>query len=351
MLFFWGLLAVAFVWVGRVLLDYVLRDARKRGRDLDRVLIVGDGDQAELVANRIRRSPELGYRIVGFIGDAPHPNVGPILGTLDQVGSLIVEHEIGEVIVAHPGIQHAQLVELITSSTQSHVNIKVVPDIFELMAREVETSELRGLPLMRVRDVALSGWARVAKRTMDIAVSWMVLVLISPVLLLTAFLVKLTSPSGPVLFVQERVGLDGEPFQMIKFRSMRPDAEVGTGPVWAQPDDDRRTPLGAFMRRFSIDECPQFVNVLVGEMSLVGPRPERPEFVERFQRIIPRYQDRHREKAGLTGWAQVNGLRGQTSIEERTRYDLFYVENWSLAFDVKIMLRTLGTVLRDENAY
>jgi lipopolysaccharide/colanic/teichoic acid biosynthesis glycosyltransferase len=170
-------------------------------------------------------------------------------------------------------------------------------------------------------------------------------------MLLTAFLIKLTSPAGPVLFVQERVGLDGHPFQMIKFRSMHPDAEADTGPVFADPRDTRRTPLGAIMRRFSIDEWPQFVNVLAGEMSLVGPRPERPEFVERFERIVPRYQDRHREKSGLTGWAQVNGLRGRTSIEERTRYDLFYVENWSLAFDLKILLKTAGTVLKDENAY
>jgi exopolysaccharide biosynthesis polyprenyl glycosylphosphotransferase len=199
--------------------------------------------------------------------------------------------------------------------------------------------------------VALRGLGRVLKRGMDVAVAWTLLVVLSPVMLLTAFLVKITSPEGKVMFVQERVGLDGRPFEMIKFRSMRPDAEAETGPVFAEPNDVRRTPLGAVMRRFSIDEMPQIVNVLLGEMSLVGPRPERPEFVAKFEQIVPRYQERHREKAGVTGWAQVNGLRGQTSIEERTKYDLFYVENWSLAFDVKILLKTIGAVVRDRNAY
>jgi exopolysaccharide biosynthesis polyprenyl glycosylphosphotransferase len=207
------------------------------------------------------------------------------------------------------------------------------------------------LPLMRVRDVALRGWMRVLKRALDVTVSWTALVLLSPLLLLMAFLVKLTSPEGPVLHVQERVGLDGRPFQMLKFRSMRADAEAESGPVWTVPNDPRRTRLGGFIRRFSVDELPQLINVLVGEMSLVGPRPERPEFVAQFARLVPRYQERHMEKAGLTGWAQVNGLRGQTSITERTEYDLFYVETWSLAFDIKILLKTLAAVIRDRNAY
>jgi exopolysaccharide biosynthesis polyprenyl glycosylphosphotransferase len=185
---------------------------------------------------------------------------------------------------------------------------------------------------------------------MDLAVSGAVLILGSPLLLLLAILVKLDSP-GPVFFVQERVGLDGRPFHLIKFRSMREDAEQKTGPIWAAPDDRRRTKIGTFIRRWSLDELPQLVNVLIGEMSLVGPRPERPYFVEQFSREVPRYGERHNERAGLTGWAQVNGLRGQTSITERTKYDLFYVENWSLAFDVKILLKTIGAIFRDKNAY
>jgi exopolysaccharide biosynthesis polyprenyl glycosylphosphotransferase len=359
MLVYWALLSIAMVWLYRVILDALLREAHRRGIDVERVLIVGDGEQAELVHAKIVQAPELGYRVVGFIGEADADSdpvaisrgTVPVLGDLDTVSDVVRRYDIGEVIVARPGISHTQLVDIVSSCTREHVNIKIFPDIFELMAREVETSELTGLPLMRVRDVALRGWMRFLKRAMDAAVSWTALVLLSPVLLAMALLIKLTSPHGPILHVQERVGLDGRPFYMLKFRSMRPDAEAETGPVFAVPNDPRRTPLGGLIRRFSIDELPQLINVLLGEMSLVGPRPERPEFVAQFANLVPRYQERHMEKAGLTGWAQVNGLRGRTSIAERTEYDLFYVETWSLAFDIKILLKTLATVIRDRNAY
>jgi exopolysaccharide biosynthesis polyprenyl glycosylphosphotransferase len=185
----------------------------------------------------------------------------------------------------------------------------------------------------------------------DVVISFAVLILVSPFMLMTALLIKLTSHDGPVFLVQERVGLDGRPFQMIKFRSMRPDAEKATGPVWAKKGDPRRTRFGTLLRRFSIDELPQFINVLFGDMSVVGPRPERPHFVEQFSMSVPRYLERHREKSGITGWAQVNGLRGNTSVEERTAYDLWYVENWTLWLDVKIMLRTMLAIVVDRNAY
>jgi exopolysaccharide biosynthesis polyprenyl glycosylphosphotransferase len=352
MLVYWAVLATALVWLCRVVLDALLRDAHRRGRDLERVLIVGDGEQAQLVEAKIRQAPEVGYRIVGFVGNGlPNARVGPVLGQLKDVPRLVREQRVGEVIIAWPALGHAELVDLIAGCTQQHVDIKIFPDIFELMAREVEASELIGLPLMRVRDVTLRGWMRFLKRALDVAVSWTMLVGLSWWFLLMALLVKLTSPRGPVLYVQERVGLDGKPFYMLKFRSMRPDAEVDSGPVWTVPNDPRRTRLGGLIRRFSLDEFPQLINVLLGEMSLVGPRPERPEFVAQFANLVPRYRERHMEKAGMTGWAQVNGLRGQTSIVERTEYDLFYVETWSLAFDIKILLKTLATVIRDRNAY
>jgi exopolysaccharide biosynthesis polyprenyl glycosylphosphotransferase len=350
MLVYWALLSIGLVWLARSILDGLLREAHRRGRDLVRVLIVGDGEAAELVQAKIEAAPELGYRVAGFIGRSD-ARVRPILGDLGSVAPVVLQHHIGEVIIASPGVSHPKLVEIVTSCTRQGVDIKIFPDIFELMAREVETSELTGLPLMRVRDVALRGWMRFLKRALDVSISWTALVLLSPFLLLTALLVKLTSPDGPVLHVQERVGLDGRPFQMLKFRSMRPDAEADSGPVWTVPDDPRRTRLGAFIRRWSLDEFPQLINVLLGEMSLVGPRPERPEFVAQFADLVPRYPERHMEKAGLTGWAQVNGLRGQTSIVERTEYDLFYVETWSLAFDIKIILKTLAAVIRHKNAY
>ena len=354
MLVYWALLSIALVWAMRVLVDALLRQAHRRGRDLERVLIVGDGEQAQLVAAKIESAPELGYQIAGYIGNGstnPNRRVQPVLGSLHDVPRIVREQGVGEVIIAWAGISHPDLVDIIAGCTQQRVDIKIFPDIFEIMAREVETSELTGLPLMRVRDVTLRGWMRFLKRALDVGVSWTLLVFLSPLLLLMAFLVKLTSPSGPILYVQERVGMDGRPFYMLKFRSMRPDAEAESGPVWATPNDPRRTRLGELIRRFSIDEFPQLVNVLLGEMSLVGPRPERPEFVAQFANLVPRYRERHMEKAGMTGWAQVNGLRGQTSIVERTEYDLFYVETWSLAFDVKILLKTLAAVIHDGNAY
>jgi exopolysaccharide biosynthesis polyprenyl glycosylphosphotransferase len=352
MLVYWALLSILLVWAMRVVLDALLRQAHRGGRDLERVLIVGDGEQAQLVQDKITSAPELGYRIVGYIGNgSPSPHVQPVLGGLRDVPRVVREQGVGEVIIAWAGISHPDLVDIIAGCTQQRVDIKIFPDIFELMAREVETSELTGLPLMRVRDVTLRGWMRFLKRALDVCVSWTLLVFLSPLLLVMALLVKLTSPHGPILYVQERVGLDGKPFYMLKFRSMRPDAEAQSGPVWAVRNDPRRTRLGQMIRRFSVDEVPQLVNVLVGEMSLVGPRPERPEFVAQFSNLVPRYRERHMEKAGLTGWAQVNGLRGQTSIVERTEYDLFYVETWSLAFDVKILLKTLAAVIRDRNAY
>ena len=352
MLVYWALLSIGLVWLTRVVLDALLREAHRRGRDLEQVLIVGDGEQAQLVEAKIRSAPELGYRIAGFIGNgSPSPRVQPVLGGLPDIPRVVRDQGIGEVIIAWAGISHHQLVDIVTGCTRQRVDIKIFPDIFELMAREVETSELTGLPLMRVRDVALRGWMRFLKRALDVAVSWTLLVFLSPWLLLMALLVKLTSPHGPILYVQERVGLDGRPFYMLKFRSMRPDAEAASGPVWAVPNDPRRTRLGQIIRRFSLDEFPQLINVLLGEMSLVGPRPERPEFVAQFSNLVPRYRERHMEKAGMTGWAQVNGLRGQTSVVERTEYDLFYVETWSLAFDVKILLKTLAAVIRDKNAY
>lgn len=202
-----------------------------------------------------------------------------------------------------------------------------------------------------MRDVALRGWKVTLKRAMDIVGSAVGLVLLSPLMFLIALLIKIDSP-GPALFSQERMGLDGKRFYMLKFRTMRVDAEKD-GPGWTRKDDPRRTRVGAILRRTNLDELPQLINVLLGEMSLVGPRPERPIYVEEFRKRIPRYMERHREKAGMTGWAQVNGLRGDTSIEERTKYDLWYIENWSVWLDIKIILLTIWQALtgRSENAY
>jgi exopolysaccharide biosynthesis polyprenyl glycosylphosphotransferase len=351
---YWALLALGFIWLSRVSLDSLMREFRRRGFDTARVLIAGAGEAGQLVLDKIQHAPELGYRVVGFVDHNHLDNAGgrvPVLGHPEDIPRLVDEHRVSEIIVAASELSQRERLHLVSRLAGRQVNIKIVPDIFEIMASEVTTSDLSGLPMMRVRDVALRGWNLRLKRGLDLVVSVLALIFLSPLLLFIALLVKLTGRSGPVFFVQERVGLDGRPFYLVKFRSMRPDAEAATGPVWASPDDDRKTRLGAWLRRWSVDELPQLVNVLAGEMSLVGPRPERPHFVNIFKDTIPRYADRHNEKAGVTGYAQVNGLRGQTSIEERTKYDVYYVENWSLAFDVKILLKTIGTVFRDKHAY
>lgn len=348
------LFSLILVLIGRFVHSSFQAALRGRGVGEDRVLIVGTGDIAKMILDKMRQSPGLGYRPVGFVTEEKGPASifgVPVLGLIDDIGALVKEYRIDEVIVAIPTLSHQQLLEIVSKCQKRNVNIKCFPDLFQIIASEIDISDLDGLPLITVRDVALKGWNLVMKRWVDLVFSAAALVFLSPFMLLVALLIKLTSPDGPVFYTQERVGLDGKPFQVIKFRSMRPDAEVSTGPVWAKKGDDRTTPLGRIMRRYSIDELPQLVNVLIGEMSLVGPRPERPYFVEQFKMTVPGYFDRHNEKAGLTGWAQVNGLRGNTSIEERTAYDLWYVENWTLWLDFKIMLQTLFVVFRDKNAY
>jgi len=318
------------------------------------VLIVGTGEVGQMILQKIRHLPGLGYEVTGFVDDRSDLETirgVPVLGQTGDLPSLIGEHSIDEVIIALPEeASHEEILTIISLCERGKVDIKVYPDVFQIMAAQVSIGDLGGLPLLTVRDIALRGWRLTLKRAVDLIGSAVGLVVVSPLMLLLAALIKLDSP-GPVFYVQERMGLDAKPFWMIKFRSMWADAEAKTGPVWATKDDPRRTRLGAFIRRFSVDELPQLINVVLGEMSLVGPRPERPVFVEQFRQSIPRYMDRHREKSGLTGWAQVNGLRGDTSIAERTKYDLWYIENWSLLLDFKIILKTIFNAFASKNVY
>ena len=230
------------------------------------------------------------------------------------------------------------------------MTIHVVPDLGRFTSLRGGVEEFEGLPFVHLRESPLYGWSQVGKRIFDVLFSLVVLVLLSPVFLALALAVRLTSP-GPVLYGQERMGLDGQRFRMLKLRTMRVDAERGDGAGVGAPGDARRTPIGAFLRRFSLDELPQFVNVLRGEMSVVGPRPERPVFVERFRQTVPGYMLRHKVKSGVTGWAQVNGLRGNTSLETRIEYDIEYIERWSFWLDLKIIGMTVIRVLFDRNAY
>ncbi|MFQ5342697.1 MAG: undecaprenyl-phosphate glucose phosphotransferase [Anaerolineae bacterium] len=346
-------LTIAFVMLDRILYGVIAGMLRSRGIGEEQVLIVGAGDVGQQMVRRAQASPWLGYEIIGFVdGVSGIDRVQgvPVLGKTEELADVIERYGITEVIIARPEADPGELLTIIDRCQDCHVTIKVFPSVFQIMASEVRLGDLNGLPLLTVRDSALRGWRLSLKRAVDVIVAGVTLVLLSPLLLLIALLIKLDSP-GPAFYIQERTGLDAQPFPMIKFRTMRADAEAETGPVWATVDDPRKTQLGAFLRKTSVDELPQFINVLLGEMSVVGPRPERPVFVAEFQKRIPRYMNRHREKAGITGWAQVNGLRGDTSIEERTKYDLWYTENWSLWLDFKIMLKTVVQAIRDPNAY
>jgi Undecaprenyl-phosphate glucose phosphotransferase len=317
---------------------------------------VGTGDVAQMILQKIQWSPWLAYEIVGLVAKngngnpAPEKILGvPTLGLTDDLPRLIDEQRINEVIIALPEATHQETLSIIALCDRSTISVKVFPNVFQFIAGQVSIDDLGGLPLLSVRDVAMRGWKLTVKRGVDIIGSAVGLILLSPLMLLVGLLIKLESP-GPVFYVQERMGLDARPFPMLKFRSMRQDAEQN-GPGWTRPNDPRRTRLGVLIRRLNIDELPQFINVLIGDMSMVGPRAERPVYVEQFKKSIPRYMDRHREKAGITGWAQVNGLRGDTSITERTKYDLWYIENWSLLLDFKILIRTVIQFFSDRNAY
>ena len=359
------LFAIVFVTLGRVAYGVIVGELRRRGVDRARVLVVGTGPTAYLVVMRLDRHRTLGYKVLGMVdntyddnGTAPSIGHVPVLGNLSNLADLVRREKVDEVIIALQGASDADMRDILDIIQDESVSVKIYPDAFQLMTQnEVTVGELGGLPLLSVKDVALRGWNRRIKRAFDIAFSSVVLVLTAPLLLLLAALVKLSSP-GPVFFIQDRVGLDGRPFKLVKFRTMRTESDPALVPKmrddlpgWTVPNDPRRTKIGMFLRRFSLDELPQFYNVLIGEMSVVGPRPEQPEYVQEFAQRIYRYMSRHREKAGITGWAQVNGLRGDSSIEYRTAADLYYVENWSVLFDLKIIARTIVAMLFGKNAY
>jgi exopolysaccharide biosynthesis polyprenyl glycosylphosphotransferase len=299
--------------------------------------------------------PDYGYQVVGVVADNLEPGHAfsgvDVLGKTDELREIVGARNINLVFVAAPDMSQDEILALMDSCRECRADFRIVPSMLEIMTSRVTGDQLDGIPLLQFRHgLDVDAAKATSKRALDITVSGLGMIVISPVLLLIALLVKLSSP-GPVLIHQERTGLGEGTLVMHKFRTMRADAEAETGPVWAGTNDPRRTWIGPVLRRFSLDELPQLWNVLRGEMSLVGPRPERPVFVEDFKSRIQRYEDRHLVRPGLTGWAQVNDLRGQTSVEERLIYDLYYIENWSLAFDLKIILITLFRVFTHKNAY
>lgn len=350
----WLLILVAVSINRTIILRPLSRWLARRGMGGSRVAVVGNGPQTEAIVDNLIWRPPPGIELIGTIG-AHIPQgtrVKPVryLGKISDMASIILSERLDRLIITIPFSDHTNILTVLKECARFKLRYDFVPDLFGMLTSGLQVTDLGGVPLLVFRSRPIDGWGAVAKRVTDIVVSTVGLLILWPLLLIITLVIWKES-GRPILYRQQRVGLDNKVFTMNKFRSMQPEAESASGPVWAKKDDPRRTPVGAFLRRSNLDELPQLWNVLKGEMSLVGPRPERPFFVEKFQEQVPRYLERHRVRAGMTGWAQVNGLRGNTSIEERTRYDNYYVENWSLWFDLKILVRTLSASLKGENAY
>ena len=344
----WGLfliLNVLFTYFSREAVRELLERRWRAGHGLKRILIAGAGDLGRMVADRVLQHREFGFQVVGFVDDrAGGDHIGyrglPLLGTLAEVGDIAQRERIDHLYVALPLEEHAKLLDLVEIAGRQCIDVKVVPDLLQFITLRARLEDLDGLPIININDVPLQGFNAWLKRVIDIGLSSAALLVLAIPLATIAVIVRLTS-RGPIFYAQERMGLDGKGFTVYKFRSMYEGAESNTGPVWAREDDPRATPIGRWLRRLDLDELPQFWNVLRGDMSIVGPRPERPFFVEQFKHRIPQYMLRHKVKAGITGWAQVNGWRGNTSLEKRIEYDLYYIENWSVTLDLKIMWLTI----------
>jgi len=334
----------------RTSVRWLLQSASVHVGSAQRVLVIGAGKLGREITEKLLAHHDHGLDVIGFLDDDPGKSGGnvlgvPVLGQLKDVERVVRESRIDQVFVALPLEAHRKMMRVLQAVGAECVEVKLVPDILQYAAIKAALEDLDGTPIINLTQVPLQGWSSLVKRVVDIVFSAAGLIVLLPFLPLVALLIWLED-RGPIFYSQERMGLDGRSFQIWKFRSMRVDAEATSGPVWAVADDVRRTHVGSFIRRWSIDELPQVWNVLKGEMSLVGPRPERPTFVHEFKQHLPQYMLRHRVKAGITGWAQVHGWRGNTSVRKRLEYDLYYIENWSLGLDFKILWMTLRHGIR-----
>ncbi|MGH7883816.1 MAG: sugar transferase, partial [Candidatus Dormibacteraceae bacterium] len=321
---------------------------------VERALVVGWGEGADLLVQRIRMFPDYGYRLVGVLAEPEATSeVGglQLLGRIEDLERIVESYSIDVVFVALSELHARHTLQLIERCRHCGIDFRILPGIFQLMATGISADQIDGIPLIHYRHgLDIAGFQTFLKRGIDILAAVAGGIILSPLLLLIVLLVRFSS-KGPILIHQERCGMHGKSFRTHKFRSMRVDAEAQSGPVFASAGDPRCTWVGRWLRRFSIDELPQLWNILCGEMSLVGPRPERPSFVAQFSAQMPRYPDRHLVRPGLTGWAQANDLRGQTPVDERLTYDLYYIESWSFAFDLKIIILTLARVWTHRSAY
>ncbi|CAG7659200.1 undecaprenyl-phosphate glucose phosphotransferase [Paenibacillus allorhizosphaerae] len=341
----------------RYILKISLKRLRQKGYNKQFLLILGAGTLGKKFYTNLMQHPELGYEVIGFLDDFQKnhefgfENYKPIIGKVDDLESIINELLIDEVIIALPLHAHKKYGRIINICEKAGVKTLIIPDFYDYLPSKPFFDNFAGIPLINVRDIPLDEFRnRFIKRAFDIIFSLIAIIITSPLLILIAISIKITSP-GEIIFKQERVGLNRRHFMMYKFRSMRIQTEETSDKQWTTRDDPRKTKFGSFLRKTSLDELPQFFNVLFGHMSVVGPRPERPFFVEQFKEEIPKYMIKHHIRPGITGWAQSNGFRGDTSIEERIKYDIFYIENWSFLFDIKIIWKTIINGFVNKNAY
>lgn len=348
-----GVLVTLGTILQRSFLRYMLREVRRRGYNLRYLLIVGASQLAGDIASRIRKRRELGIEVVGCLSkdgsEVRGPRGIPVVGKYDDLEKCLKKMEVDQLVVALPIEDSHCLPQVLSSIGDSLVDVRVIPDLqgFSTLGNSIEDFE--GLPVISLRTSPLEGVNRISKRALDIVVATLALMVLAPLMIVISIIIKLSS-RGPLLYSQERVSLDGSPFKIYKFRTMTADAE-SSGPGWTTPKDSRVTGIGKILRALSLDELPQLFNVLKGDMSIVGPRPERPVFIEEFRKRIPHYMLRHKVPAGMTGWAQVHGWRGDTSIERRIEHDLYYIENWSLVLDIKILIMTVFRGFVNRNAY
>jgi len=329
--------SIVLLFICRLLMFRIFNRVASARNGVSRILIAGQGDLAEMTAANLAKYKHFGLEIAGFLGPEPGPGR---LGDCADLQRVVREHGITDLFIALPLKEYATIMQLIETGNNLLLDIRLVPDILQLASLKAGLEHIEGLPIINLGDIPLEGWPALSKRIFDVAVSLAALIFFLPLLALTALLLKLDS-SGPVFHLQTRVGLDGRIFRMIKFRTMIRNAEKETGPIWSPRNDPRVTRVGKVLRKLSIDELPQLINVLNGDMSLVGPRPERPELVDKFKNNIPRYMLRHRVKTGMTGWAQVHGLRGNTPLDKRIEFDIYYIQNWTLQLDLEILFRTV----------
>ena len=339
----------------RSVLRSVLEYFRRKGYNVKYILMVGYSRAGEEYINRVNNNPQWGYVIRGILDD--HVPAGTlyrgikVIGKIDNLEYILPENNLDEIDISLALSDYDKLERIVAMCEKFGVHTKFIPDYNSLFPTNPYTEDVLGLSVVNIRNVPLANsFNKAVKRTFDLVFSIIAIVISSPVMLITAIAIELSSP-GPVMFKQERIGLHNKPFEMYKFRSMVVQKEESESKEWTTKDDPRVTQVGKVIRRFSIDELPQFFNVLKGDMSVVGPRPERPQFVEKFMEEIPRYMVKHQVRPGLTGWAQINGYRGDTSIKRRVEHDIYYIENWTLGFDIKIVLLTVFRMFIDKNAY